>query len=83
MGAYVAGSTRPSLDPGFSWAAKICKQILNAVAERAVVAADRSRFAALPERYLDDVGLTAAERVSALGFDEAQIDPWRVVASHL
>ena len=83
MGVYVAGSTRPSLDLGFSSGVKICKQILNAVAERAAVAADRSRFAALPERYLDDVGLTAAERVSALGFDEPQIDPWRVVASHL
>ena len=47
------------------------------------MAADRSRFAALPARYLDDVGLTAAERASALGCDETMIDPWRVVASHL
>ena len=48
-----------------------------------MVAADRSRFAALPPRYLDDVGLTEAERVSALALEETMIDPWRVVASHL
>ena len=52
-------------------------------AERAIVASDRSRFAALPTRYLEDVGLTEAERVSALALEETTIDPWRVVASHL
>jgi hypothetical protein len=83
MSAYFAGLGNVHTDFGFSGAIRICKQILNAVSERATVAADRSRFAALPARYLDDVGLTAAERASALGCDEMMIDPWRVVASHL
>jgi len=83
MGAHVAGRANVHADFGFSGAVRMSKQILNAVAERAAVAADRSRFAALPARYLDDVGLTAAERASALGLEETMIDPWRVVASHL
>jgi hypothetical protein len=83
MGGYLAGSSQVHNDFCFSGIVKICKQILNAVAERAVVAADRSRFAALPPRYLEDVGLTEAERVSALALEETMIDPWRVVASHL
>jgi hypothetical protein len=83
MGAYLGGSGQVHTDIGFSRIVKICKQILNAVAQRAVVAADRSRFAALPARYLDDAGLTEAERVSALALEETMIDPWRVVASHL
>ena len=83
MGGYFAGSSQVHTDFGFSVIVKVCKQILNAVADRAVVAADRSRFAALPPRYLEDVGLTEAERVSALALEETMIDPWRVVASHL
>jgi hypothetical protein len=83
MGGYVAGSSQVHTDFCFSGIVKICKQIFNAAAERAVVAADRSRFAALPTRYLEDVGLTEAERVSALALEETMIDPWRVVASHL
>jgi hypothetical protein len=83
MGAYFAGSSQVHPDFGFFGTVKIYKQILNAVVQRAVLAADRSRFAALPARYLDDVGLTEAERTSALGLDETTIDPWRVVASHL
>ena len=83
MGVCFAGSSQVHADFGFSGIVKICKQVLNAVAERALVAADRSRFAALPPRYLDDVGLTEAERVSALALEETMIDPWRVVASHL
>ncbi len=83
MGAYLAGLSQVHTDIGFSRIVKIYKQIISAVAERAVVAADRSRFAALPARYLDDVGLTEAERASALALEETMIDPWRVVASHL
>jgi hypothetical protein len=83
MGGYFAGSSQVHTDFGFSVIVKVCKQILNAVADRAVVAADRSQFAALPPRYLEDVGLTEAERVSALALEETMIDPWRVVASHL
>ncbi|MBV9288436.1 MAG: hypothetical protein JO288_11560 [Hyphomicrobiales bacterium] len=83
MGVYAAGSTQAHPVFGFSWATRIGKEILNAVTERAAVAADRSRFAALPPRYLDDVGITAAERVKALGYDEPMIDAWRAVASHL
>ena len=48
------------------------------------MAAERSRFAGLPARYLDDVGMTGAQRVAALGgFDEPMVDGWRIVASHL
>jgi hypothetical protein len=83
MGAYLAGLSQVRTDIGFSRIVKIYKQIISTVAERAVVAADRSRFAALPARYLDDVGLTEAERASALALEETMIDPWRVVASHL
>ncbi len=86
MGAYAAGSTHNGLEFSFSAVVRICKQILDALAERAVVAADRSRFAALPARYLDDIGMTASERAAALGYlgyEEPMIDAWRVVASHL
>jgi len=83
MGAYAAGSTNHNVEFGFSAVIRICKQILNAVAERATVAADRSRFAALPARYLDDIGMTVAERAAVLGYDEPMIDAWRLVASHL
>ena len=83
MAANLATYGHDHSDFGFSAVVRICKQILNAVSERATVAADRSRFAALPARYLDDVGLTDADRASALGCDETMIDPWRVVASHL
>lgn len=83
MGVCAAGSTHSQPVFGFSGALRIGKHILNAVTERAAVAADRSRFAALPPRYLEDVGMTAGERAEALGYDEPMIDAWRVVASHL
>ena len=83
MGGRIAGGVNVHTDFGFSGAVRMSKQILNAMAERAAIAADRSRFAALPARYLDDVGLTEAELASALGLEETTIDPWRVVASHL
>ena len=83
MGAYAAGSSHHGVDFGLSGVVWVCKRILNAVAERATVAADRSRFAALPPRYLDDVGVTAAERAAAVGYEEPTTDGWRLVASHL
>jgi len=61
----------------------LCKQILNAVRAHAAIAAERSRFAGLSQRYLDDVGVTAAERAAALGYEDEALDGWRVVASHL
>ena len=83
MGAYAAGSTHHHLEFGFSGLVRIGKRILNAIAERASLAADRSQFASLPSRYLDDVGMTAAERAAILGYEEPTTDGWRVVASHL
>jgi hypothetical protein len=44
----------------------ICKQILNNLAERARRSVDRGRFAALPLRQLDDIGMTIAERDAQL-----------------
>jgi len=83
MGAHLAGSTHSTADFGFSWAVRVSKQILNAITASAASAADRSQFAALPVRYLDDVGLTEGERAAALGYDDPLLDPWRVIASHL
>ncbi len=83
MGAYAAGSTHHNVEFGPSSVVRVCKRILNSVAERASVAADRSLFAGLPARYLDDVGITDAERAAVLGYAELTTDGWRVVASHL
>jgi hypothetical protein len=83
MAAFVAGSAHSSSEFGFSAALKMGKQILNAFAERAAIAAERSQFATLSSRYLDDIGMTAGERAAALNYEEPVIDGWRVVASHL
>jgi hypothetical protein len=83
MDGFVTGPSHSHTDFGFSKGLKMGKQIVNTIVSRAASAADRSRFAALPERYLDDVGLTAGERVAALGYEELTFDPWRVVASDL
>jgi hypothetical protein len=83
MGIHLAGFTQPTDDFGFSWGVRISKQILNAIAASAASAADRSQFAALPVRYLDDVGLTEGERAAALGYDDPLLGPWRVIASQL
>ena len=56
------------------------KGILNQLAERFEAAVDRSRLAALPLRYLDDVGMTAGDRAAILGYEEAPRDPWALVA---
>ena len=58
------------------------KRILNHLRERADAAVDRSRFAALSPRALDDVGMTAAERAAILGFEEPARDPWSPVVLH-
>ena len=74
------------LSSAFPESSGFVNKSLTRFAERAVVAADRSRFAALPARYLDDIGMTASERAAALGYlgyEEPMIDAWRVVASHL
>ena len=83
MGMYAAGSTHHNIEFGVTVVVRVGKRILSAIAERAVVAADRSQFAGLPEKFLDDVGMTAAERAAALGYEEPTTDGWRVVASHL
>jgi hypothetical protein len=44
----------------------LCKHILNSVAEASHRSFDRSRFANLPLRALDDVGLTIADRDALL-----------------
>jgi uncharacterized protein YjiS (DUF1127 family) len=44
----------------------ICKQILNIVAETHSRSAGRSRFAALPMRQLEDIGITIAQRDAML-----------------
>jgi hypothetical protein len=83
MDGFTTGQTHSHTDFGFSRGLKVSKQIVNAIVSRATSAADRSRFAALPDRYLDDAGLTAGERAAALGCGELTLDPWRVVASDL
>ena len=83
MRTLAVGSTDHHLDFWFSRSLRVGKRILNAIAERASVAAERSQFAALPPRYLEDIGITAAERAAILGYEEPTTDGWRVVASHL
>jgi hypothetical protein len=83
MAAHVVGLGRSYRDMGLAGGFRIGKQILDALFERAAAAVERSRFAALPPRYLEDAGMTEADRAAALGFEEPRIDGWRVVASHL
>ena len=83
MSGYALGSGHSLSDVTFFGGVRMGKQFLNALAARAADAAERSRFAALPPRYLDDVGMTEAERSKALGYEEPVLDGWRVVASHL
>jgi hypothetical protein len=65
---------------GVSWGIGVWKGILNQLAERAEAAVDRSRLAALPLRYLDDVGMTVGERAAVLGYEEPARDPWTLAA---
>jgi hypothetical protein len=65
---------------GVSWAAAVVKGILNRLAEHAEAAIDRSRLAALPLRYLADVGMTVGERAVILGYEAPARDPWALIA---
>ena len=82
MTASITNRTHSDADFGVSWAAGLVQRILNHLRERADAAVDRSRFAALSPRALDDVGVTAAERAAILGFDEPAPDPWAPVVLH-
>jgi hypothetical protein len=62
------------LELGLFQALRIGDRILNAVADRASLAAARSRFAALPARFLKDIGMTKAERAATLGCEEPTTD---------
>ena len=83
MVGYVAGSGRSHRGLGAPGPLAIGKHFLNALTGRAVAAAERSRFASLPPRYLDDVGMTEAERAWVVGYEDTLVDGWRVVASDL
>ena len=67
-------------DFGVSRAFAVVKGFLNQLAERAEAAVDRSRLAALPLRYLDDVGMTVSERAAILGYETPARDPWALIA---
>jgi hypothetical protein len=66
-------------DFGVLWARGVWKGILNRLAERAEAAVDRSRLAALPLRYLDDVGMTVGERAAIIGHAAPARDPWSLI----
>jgi hypothetical protein len=83
MTAFITNRAHSHADLGVSWAVGLVKRILNELAKRADAAADRSRLAALPRRYLDDVGMTVADRAAILGYEEPAFDPWALVASRL
>jgi hypothetical protein len=62
-----SGNSQQSFDgEGIRRIGSACQYLLNIVAEGATRAAERSRYAALSRRYLDDVGMTIAERDAAL-----------------
>ena len=69
-------------DLGVSKLAALGKRFLNQVAGFADAAAERSRFAALPRRYLDDVGMTPGERAAVLHYEEPILNPWQAIAAH-
>jgi hypothetical protein len=83
MNAAVTNRAHSHADLGVSWAIGLVKRILNELAERADAAVDRSRLAALPRRYLDDIGMTVAERAAIIGYEESALDPWAALASRL
>ena len=80
MTASSANLTHSHADFRLSRAVTVLKGFLNQLAERAEAALDRSRLAALPLRYLDDVGMTVGERAAVLGYEEPARDPWALVA---
>jgi hypothetical protein len=74
--------THSRVDFGVSRGLALVKGILNQLAERAEAAVDRSRLAALPLRYLDDVGMTVDERAAIIGYKTPTHDPWTLIAIH-
>ena len=82
MTASFTHGARSQADFGVSRAFALAKGILNQLAERAGAAIDRSRLAALPVRYLDDVGMTSAERAAIVGCEAPAQDPWTLIAIH-
>ncbi len=63
LASKFSGSSSSAFDGnGLGRLGAVCKQILNSLVEMAERSAERSRFAQLPRRYLDDVGMTIAER---------------------
>jgi hypothetical protein len=81
MTASTTNLAHSHADFGVSSAIGFVKQILNQLAERSEAAVDRSRLAALPRRYLDDVGMTVGERAAILGYEEPSLDPWALAAT--
>jgi hypothetical protein len=69
------------VDSGVSYAAALLKRILNLLGELNNAAIDRSRLAALPRRFLDDVGMTAGERAAILGYEEQPLDPFALAVT--
>ena len=81
MTASTTNFNHSGADFGVASAVGFVKRILNQLAERAEAAVDRSRLAALPLRYLDDVGMTVGERAAVLGYEEPALDSWALAAT--
>jgi hypothetical protein len=81
MTASTTNLAHSHADFGVSSGLGFVKRILNQLAARAEAAVDRSRLAALPRRYLDDVGMTVGERAAILGYEEPALDPWALAAT--
>ena len=82
MTASTTNLAHSHADFGVSSGLGFVKRILNQLAARAEAAVDRSRLAALPLRYLDDVGMTLAERAAIVGCETPSRDPWTLIATH-
>jgi hypothetical protein len=83
MTAFITNRAHSHADLGLLRVVDRVKRILNHLGERADAAVDRSRFAALPRGYLDDVGMTVAERAAILHYEEPALNPWSALASRL
>jgi hypothetical protein len=83
MTALITNCGQSRADFGVSRAIDRVRRILNHLGERSDAAVDRSRFAALPRRDLDDVGVTVAERAVILHYEEPALDPSSALASRL
>ena len=79
MTASSTSLAHSTLDLSGFWGIRALKGILNQLTARAEAAVDRSRLAALPRRYLDDVGMTAGERAAILGCEPVVRDPWTLI----